>query len=252
MVGRILPLAQEVRVAGHGHVVDILTLSGASRRPYVESREVEGVRIRTVGPALRATDDHHPNPVRALPRFLAGQSALTRALSTRKADVIVLAKPQPQNTFPVLSWAEQTATPLIVDLDDRETEASRLPASARGVVAHLETQAIQHAAAITAASPALVEYARTIHPSARVELLPTGIRVPPTIPPARLHERLALPPDAKLIAYVGSLSVSSGHRVDTLLEAFNELADPSASAHLVLAGDGIDLDQLRKRAEASP
>lgn len=252
MVGRILPLAQEVRVAGRGHVVDILTLSGARRRPYVESREVEGVHIRTVGPALRATDDHHPNPVRALPRFLAGQAALTKALSTRKADVIILAKPQPQNTFPVLSWAEHTATPLVVDLDDRETEASRLPGPVRGAAGHLETQAVQQATAVTAATPALVEHAHALRPAARAEFLPTGIRIPATIPSARLRERLGLSPDAKIILYVGSLSMHSGHRVDALLEAFNELADAVPSAHLVLAGDGIDEQRLRAACSLPP
>lgn len=252
IIGRILPLAREVRVAGHGHAVEVLTLSGAHRGRYRERQEIDGVRLRTVGPALRATDDAHPNPLTVLPRFFQGQAALARALSTVKADVVVLAKPQPQNTFPVLSWAERTSVPLIVDLDDRETEASRLPTIVRSALAHLETQAIEHAAVVTAASPALVEYARSIRPTTRVEFLPTGLRIPATIPSAHLKERLNLPPDAAIILYVGSLSIASGHRVDALLEAFNASLEAAPTAHLVLAGDGIDAEPLRRQAESSP
>ncbi|TSC72444.1 MAG: hypothetical protein G01um101438_528 [Parcubacteria group bacterium Gr01-1014_38] len=250
MVGRILPLAQEVHAAGHA--VEILTLSGARRGPYTERRDVGGIRLRTVGPALRATDEIHPHPVRTFVRFLMGHTALARALATAKADVVILEKPQPQNTFPALSFAQRVSVPLVLDLDDLEAEASRLPALFRWAFARLESQAVEHAAVVTVASAALAEHVRALRPRVRMELVPTGARLPPTIPNAHLRERLGLPADAKVILYVGSLSIASGHRVDHLLDAFAKLAHTMPNVHLVLAGNGLDEQRLRATARSLP
>lgn len=248
MVGRIMPLAQEIAMAGH--TVEILTLSGRERPPYHDTQlPSPGVTIRTVGPALRATGVARPHPLATLRRFYSGRAALSQSLIDQYPDVVILAKPHPQNTMPVLSVAARQHIPLVVDLDDREPHASRMLWVFRGYFAELEIRAIQQAAAITAASPALIEDARRIRADAQIDLLLTGISLPATLPPAHLRERLKLPVDAKVLLYVGSLSLSSGHRVDTLLTVFEQLAPSMPNTHLVFAGDGIDGEKLQKTAE---
>ncbi|TSC62682.1 MAG: hypothetical protein G01um1014106_600, partial [Parcubacteria group bacterium Gr01-1014_106] len=247
MVGRILPLAEEVGAAGH--TVDVLTLSGSEQSPYTtEAHYGEHVTLRTVGPSLRATQAAQAGFFTTVKRFFAGRTALFNALTQYSADIIVLAKPQLQNTSPVLAIAQERGIPLLLDVDDDEVRSSRIPIVLRGYVAGLEARAIRAAAAVTAASPALVEHVREHRPDVRTELFPTGIRIPSVIRQARLRERLHLSPDAKILLYVGSLSISSGHRVDLLLEAFSELVQSSPDVHLVLAGDGIDAEKLRTMA----
>lgn len=248
MIGRILPLAAETRAAGHD--TEVLTLSGRTKPPYVAAEETEGVRLRTVGPALRATEISRPSFRTTLTRFLAGRAALTRALLRTPADTVVLAKPQFQNTQAVLAAMRSRRVPLLLDVDDREAYASRVPPFLRWYASALETRAGQHADAVTAASPALAAHMRMVNPAARVSLLPTGIRIPASLPPARLRERLNIPREERVILYVGSLSLSSGHRVDTLISQFSVLHSHFPDIRLVLAGDGVDAQRLRTVAHA--
>lgn len=274
MVGRILPLARAVRAAGHEVV--LYTLSGTDTRHQVTTPV--DTWFRTVGPNIRPTDDTAPSPFHSLLRWRSGMSGLRRALATEEPDVVVLTKPQLQNTAPALELAQRTGAPLVVDTDDLEAEASRLPWPFRAHAATLEARAARAASLITACSPYLVEYYRALvqqqtsevrerHTSevCRVEMLPTGIDVPAHVSPANLRQRLCLPADAKIILYVGSLSLASGHRVDTLIWAFVELvrssvpdtegiASPRPRAglamtsqlHLVIAGSGLDETKLQR------
>lgn len=253
MVGRMLPLARAV--ASAGHTVDVLTLAGSHKSERSESSSLERwgeqlprVRVSLVGPALRATDTMHPSLVETLARLRKGRAALAEALEQERPDIVVLAKPQLQNAPPTLAFAARTRVPLVLDADDLEAEASRLPALARWHARTLERRAAGAAALITACSPFLVEHFRRLNPAARIELLPTGISIPPSVSPARLRERLGIPTDATIILYVGSLSLSSGHRVDLLINAWSRLSlDQGRNAHLVIAGSGMDEEALRER-----
>lgn len=250
-VGRLLPLARALQSAGHA--TSILTLSGARMPPYQHAEDRGGVEIRAVGPNLRATETPAPTPPDTWSRLRAGRAALTQALAETAADVVILAKPQVQNTPPTLAFARARGVPLVLEVDDLEAEASRLPALARFYARMLERSAAHRAALITACSPFLVEHYRRLHPRARVEFLPTGISVPARVPPARLRERLGLPPEAKVILYLGSLSIASGHRVDLLIDAYAQLITRNSEhpVDLVLAGDGLDAGWLRGMARRS-
>lgn len=248
MRGRTLPLVAALTRAGHS--VMVFTLSGQRQPPFVAEDNQSGVSVKTVGPNLRATDASWPGFWTTVSRFRQGHRALRDALSDAKADLIVLAKPQPQNTSAALEHAKTLRVPLIADIDDLEAYASRLPWPVRRYVASLEARALRRALVVTACSPFLVEHARRINPAARVELLPTGIEVPKDVPPIRFRERLSLPAEARVILYVGSLSRASGHRVDHLLDAFAVLREPET--YLVLAGGGTDADALRARVRSLP
>lgn len=248
MVGRIFPLARAVHERGHD--VRLLTLSGSTLPPFQTDTARNGVTLRTVGPNIRATGVDAPSVIQTWRRFRAGQSALADALESESADIVILTKPQLQNTAPTLAFARARRTPLLLDADDFEPAASRFPLLMHMHMQGLDQRAARAARVITACSPFLVEYYRRLNPHAQVEFIPTGITVPAGVPPIRLRERLGIAADAKVVLYVGSLSVSSGHRVDLLLEAFAALLEKRSgtfSAHLVLAGDGLDEARLRQR-----
>ncbi len=251
VIGRLLPLALAAHEAGH--TVSVLTLSGSTRPPFASTEDRFGVALNLVGPNIRATERSSPGFGETLVRFLAGLRALDRSLRSTQADVLVLCKPQLQNTTPALAAARRMRCPLLLDVDDLEAEASRAPHVVGWVLRTLEAKAARAASVITCASPFLVDRFRSLHRTARVELLPTGIEPRPTSP-VHFRERLGIPREEKLILYVGSLSLSSGHRVDALLEAFERfMSSPSAPpARLILAGDGLDEHELRARAARSP
>jgi len=88
-------------------------------------------------------------------------------------------------------------------------------------------------------------------PAERVFTVPTGIRVPGTLPTRadarqQLEHDASVPADAHLIGYVGRLRTAKG--LPDLLAAFRRLADRVSGCHLVLVGDGADLDALRNQA----
>lgn len=246
VVGRIFPLARAVHERGHD--VRLLTLSGSTLPPFQTDTARNGVTLRTVGPNIRATGVDAPSVIETWRRFRAGQSALADALESESADIVILAKPQLQNTAPTLAFARARRTPLLLDADDFEPAASRFPLLMHMHMQGLDQRAARAARVITACSPFLVEYYRRLNPHARVEFIPTSITVPAGVPPTRLRVRLGIAADAKVVLYVGSLSVSSGHRVDLLLEAFAALMERGSGAlHLVLAGDGLDEAYIRQR-----
>lgn len=249
-LGRTFPLAQALHRAGHN--VDLLTLSGSATPPFENEETREGIVIRTCGPNLRATHIQALTISEVLRRLRLGRAALTAELTRRTADVVVLAKPQLQNTQPTLSFARERRIPLVLDADDFEPAASRFPLPVRWIMAAVDRRAARSATAISACSPFLVEHYRRLNPRAHVEFLPTSIAVPPFVAAARLRERLGIPADAKILLYAGSLSLSSAHRVDQLLVAFAQLhsAAPRINAHMVIAGDGLDEQRLKTTADS--
>lgn len=81
--------------------------------------------------------------------------------------------------------------------------------------------------------------------SRRTVVLPNGVDLDRFAPPGAglggasgrraLRERLGLPPDKKIVVYVGSIIRRKG--VDILVEAWREVAAADPSAHLVLVGE---------------
>jgi glycosyltransferase involved in cell wall biosynthesis len=57
-------------------------------------------------------------------------------------------------------------------------------------------------------------------------------------------------PETKIILYIGSLAVSSGHRVDHLLAVWDELAANDPNLHLVCAGSGIHAETLQAQTSS--
>lgn len=235
IIGRTVPLAEEL--ATHRHDVSIVTL-GSSTPPSSNF----SVRMSVVGPALRDTSARPSLPT-ILGRLRAGTRALKMAVRHAAADVVVLVKPHPQNVFAL----SETRARIILDADDDELWASRITPLERWFMRTVERRAVSRTHAVTACSPALVDHYMSLAGIRPVVLLPTGIRPSDTTVP-NLRMMFQIPPDAPIILYIGSLSRSSGHRVDVLLETWDLMADRHHDARLVIAGDGIDAAELRQRA----
>jgi len=82
-------------------------------------------------------------------------------------------------------------------------------------------------------------------PRERIALIPAGVEEPrlPLISRAELLARLGLPDDAKLIAYLGALTVRK--RLKELIWATDQLKGVETTAHLLIIGEG----PLRGRLE---
>lgn len=88
----------------------------------------------------------------------------------------------------------------------------------------------------------------------RIHIVPNAMAAPPLVAPedvSALRDRLALPPDARVILSVGRLSHEKGHA--DLLAALRLLRrdDPELELRLILVGDGIERGSL-ERAAAAP
>jgi glycosyltransferase involved in cell wall biosynthesis len=86
-------------------------------------------------------------------------------------------------------------------------------------------------------------------PHDTIEVIPTGIAPPATVPsPTDARRRFDLPLDAPVVGMVASFTPAKQHGI--LLEAFLDLRREVPEAVLVLAGDGPTLPVVRRQAAA--
>jgi glycosyltransferase involved in cell wall biosynthesis len=237
LVGRTLPLARAL--LARNHRASVVTLGGPAAGPALD------IPVSLVGPSLRQDERGRPARWTMLSRLLRGTRALRAALRASRPDVLILEKPHPQNVFASSAYSGI----MLLDADDDERFASRLSSPERIFMGRVEAAAARRASAVTVCSPYLEERYRTELGATRVALIPTGI-TPSSAPAPDLRKMLGLSPSATIMLYLGSLALSSGHRVDNLLGIWDAFAEQSVDAHLVLAGDGIDADALRHNALA--
>lgn len=70
----------------------------------------------------------------------------------------------------------------------------------------------------------------------RVELLPTGVdAIPPTPNLLKLRHKLNIPPDAKVILYVGRIAAEKN--LDLLVDCFDRVNDAMPNTYLLMVGD---------------
>lgn len=236
MVGRVLPLAREVQ--RHGHTVRVITL-GAENGSSVLS----DIPVDVVGPTLREGSSKRPPLTTTFDRLRMGTLALEHAIARTPADAIVLCKPHPQN----VNALRNTDVPVILDADDDERWASRLSFFERWYMGHTEKKAVRRADLVTACSPYLVtRYTRQLR-GKKVALLPTGIDEQEE-PAPDIRKTIGLPKETPIILYIGSLALSSGHRIDLLLNIWDSIAESHPDLCLVFAGDGIHQDVINAQA----
>ena len=81
-----------------------------------------------------------------------------------------------------------------------------------------------------------------------VTVVPTAIPAPPYVlaRPAAVKQELGLPPDARILLFVGRLAPEKN--LDLLLQAFARIVDKTNDTYLILAGSGKSRGALEKQA----
>lgn len=242
--GRIIPLAREF---SSRHSVTVLVLNKLEQA-------IPNVGLKQVGqePFTR-TARGKERLTRWSLFFNVFRTSLntTRALWQLQPNIVVIAKPLPHNVFGVWLWwlFHRWSAQIILDVDDFELEANILTSLWQRAALHAaELTAVRMATVICVASPFLFDRYEQIggHQSKRVYLMATGIHLPPGS---------WRPPPRPALLYSGSLSVSSGHRVDLLGAILREVQVAFPDIKLVIAGFGDNekeiRDELQKTARSA-
>ena len=237
IVGRTIPLALELKKRGHD--VNLITLG-----KITDTQENSLIPTTIAGPAFR-DGAKKPNIFKLLSRYFAAKKGLREAVQKHNPDLIVLVKAHPQN----FSAIKKYDAPIILDSDDDEGHSSRSNIVEKMWLNRVNKEAAVKSQIITACSPYLVNQYKKILPNKQIDLIPTAIPESTQNESINLRRYFDLSADTQIILYLGSLAISSGHRVDQILNTWNELSTGNLKLHLILAGDGIDADKIRAQAK---
>lgn len=240
MIGRVQPLAEYL---AKRHTVYILALQGAVKKPVHSN----GVCVENVGyePFSRtAQGKKRFSGVRVVTNMLATALRTAYRLIRLRPDVIIIVKTLPANVLGVrLARMFFSKTKIIVDADDFELTANTLTTLQQRAAVHwAERTAVRLADGLVAATPFLADHLEQLSGHTKeVELLPTGFKggTPLT---SNLPSTAQIP----TLLYLGSVSISSGHRVDLLPAILAELRTAGQTVQLKIAGDGDDAQVLQQ------
>lgn len=102
---------------------------------------------------------------------------------------------------------------------------------------------------VIAPSKGLYDVLRSYGVTSPIEIIPNGIDLEPFRNPRRRHSRaeLGLPESAKVMIYVGRIAPEKN--LAFLLRAFATVSKELPAVHLLLVGDGPEVDNLRDQAQ---
>lgn len=123
------------------------------------------------------------------------------------------------------------------------------PDVGRAFVAQYSRLYCNRCQAIVVPSPTFIDVLRSYRVGAHIEVIPTGVRRPATIPDrTAARARLGVPAGEALLLYVGRLAREKS--IDFLLEAARQLLNEGLRARFVLVGDGPDRGELIEKIAA--
>lgn len=238
VIGRVIPLARQCVALGHRVVLLV-----HREKDEKESSDVKGMQVRVTGvnPFSRSTDGKK----RARGLYLIWTMKLNAwravwALIIERPDVIVLVKPLPENTMAAsIAKLFLWNTKIILDVDDFELFANSLSSLLERAAIHAsERIATALSSHVVVATPFLHDHIhQMVAGKKEITLIPTGLDPMESVVHGAGHVML----------YIGSLSLSSGHRVDLLPEILLLVRKQVSDATLLLAGSGDDEAKLRKQ-----
>lgn len=164
-----------------------------------------------------------------------------RQLLADKPDIVIISKPLPQNTLAcALARLFYTPRRIVLDCDDYELQANVLTSLMQRAAIHASERLACHISGVlVAATPFLHDHLAYLTSNKKtVHLIPTGHNL--VIP--------SLPEGETQIVYAGSLSVSSGHRVDMLIDIMKAIVAAHPAVKLSVAGSGDDATMLKEMA----
>lgn len=239
LVGRILPLAEEL---AHHHSVHIIHLGpNTTHDPLV---------LKSVGDEPFTRSAQGKQRLHGLALVIALKKIALRtafALQRIQPDIVIIAKPLPHNTLGVaLYHFFHRSTKIFLDVDDFELTANQLTSLAQRAAIHWsERKAAKLAQHIFVATPFLSDHFSQLTNSQKIPtLVPTGLDA------ALLTKLSELPTVSEpSLLYIGSLSTGSGHRVDLLPVILKQVRQQHPTATLTIAGHGDDETTLRTAFE---
>src|SRR3989344_6543874 len=198
LVGRVIPLANELQ--SKGHTVTVLGHSDSpTNSPY------PNFVITGPNPFSRTeTGKKRRSGIALIAIMKIGAMRAAWNLIRIRPDVIIIVKPLPENTLAVaLAKLVLWNSKVILDSDDFELFANKISSSLERSAIHLsERIASSIASHIIVATPFLLDHMKQLTGGRKnVTLIPTGL----DIPSGARHDE----PHCA-IAYIGSVSVSSG------------------------------------------
>ena len=249
IIGRVTPLATEF---AKRHEVYVLTLASPSGpRPSLK-REGIGVGFVSVGREPFTRTESGKKRLRGISLILnmLGTSVGTAwKLWQLKPDVVVIVKPIPSNVLGVQLYSLfSRPKKIILDVDDFELTANKLSSIWQRAAIHWsERTGAKLARVIITASPFLSDhFTQLTSESKKVAMIPTGL----DFPSLRRRGGSAQGGDGVVLGYFGSVSISSGHRVDLLPDILQEVRRTIPNATLFMAGDGDDVTELKEKFAA--
>jgi glycosyltransferase involved in cell wall biosynthesis len=231
LIGRTLPLAKHMAAQ---HDVHLLAFAPLPAAPYLTAH------LAGRNPFVRTVDGKKRLRSWALLfNMLSSALTITWLLWRINPERIVIVKTLPHNVMGVRLWQLfHPHRPIIIDVDDFELTANKLSSLWQRASIHWAQRcASRMAGRIITATPFLSDYFSNLRPRAEVTTIPTGIHSSPPI----IH-----PSTSPHIAFFGSLSVSSGHRVDYLPGILSALQKSFPQTKLIIAGSGDDEAWLKQ------
>ncbi|HSX24399.1 MAG TPA: glycosyltransferase [Candidatus Andersenbacteria bacterium] len=242
LIGRIIPIANEL--SKKGNEVTVLIHEEQNSSPPSSPKKGEGLRIVSTGknPFTRTdTGKKRQRGIRLAWTLCKNAVHAARALIQLRPEVIVIVKPLPENVFAVcLARIFLRKTKLVLDVDDFELFANVVSSLLERIMLHWsERMACRISSHIIVATPFLGDHMQAISSHTNItSLIPTGYSSSAPLMPNNL---------AHTILYIGSISKSSGHRVDMLPELLRDVRKEVHNAKLYIAGAGDDELMIKNR-----
>jgi len=252
VIGRVLPLAEQFAKTHQVHLLLLGEVTGTGlKNSKIQPHSVGRLPYHTTSQGKRRLKG-----IALVINMLITSLTTAWRLSRLNPEVVIIVKSLPANVLGVWLWhnlvriSSSRSPQIILDVDDFELTANVLTSLPQRAAVHwAERVGAKMANRIVGATPFLVDHFKQLTGHRKqVELIPTGLTLTPLPSPIRrVSLRLSR---GSAILYAGSLSISSGHRVDLLPEILALVIKSLPHATLTIAGDGDDTDVLEKKFAA--
>ena len=236
MIGRVLPIAKSFTSQHNVHIlgfsastkINKVSFHNIGKEPFTRTKSGKK-RLSGLGLVLN---------------MLQSVFFTTLHLWRLKPDMVIIVKTLPHNVLGVRLWHLFHPTKkIIIDVDDFELSANKLSSlSQRFSVHYAERAAVKMSNCLIAASPFLLDHFSNLRKDINAHLIPTGVAIPDI-------NTTIFPPHT--LIFLGSTSISSGHRVDLLPEILKLVKEKDPNVKLIIAGSGDDTrllkDEFRKK-----
>ena len=252
--GRFFPIAKAL--VQLGHQVTLLALhhdyENCHRRKFV----LDGVTVHYVAQmhVRKIGDQKYYFSTPMLLWFVCwGTLQLTLHALKTPCDVLHICKAQPMNGFAGYIVSMMKRVPVFLDSDDFETANNRYSGHWQKIVVQwFEKWIATFVKGITTHTNYIANYYIELgYSKENILVVPHGVDreiFDSQTDTSQLRIEYNVPATAKIVVYVGSMSLTS-HAVDLLLHAFSEVSKIQKDVYLMLVGAGEDLQDLKRLAD---